>query len=194
MLPLSSCRLANVHSFDQVITSVAYKTHPNPSHVQVAWAQFNATDEGTMRRIFHDSLQGLAIVTDAGYTGYGAMSSGSLGLLFIQPNGTNETYQSSFTPFYRLAAMPNVTAQIGSFDFPSWIDYCNVFLSDQNIATNVVDTSRLLTAEVLMDRTDDLVDAAFGYEGFSAGFNFSKRPALELIMLQVLTLAVQWGK
>jgi hypothetical protein len=135
--------------------------------------QFNTTDAPTFRTVLHKSLQGLPGVTDAGYTGYGAMGGGSFGLIFLQPNATKETFNATFARYYEISALPNVSAQIGSIDFPTWIDYCNVFLSDPNIATNVIDTSRLLTPDVLLHRTADLVDVALGYEGFSAGFNFS---------------------
>jgi hypothetical protein len=135
--------------------------------------QFNTTDAPTFRTVIYKSLQGLPGVTDAGYTGYGVMDGGSFGLIFLQPNATQEAFNATFAPYYEIAALPNVSAQIGSIDFPTWIDYCNVFLGDPNTATNVIDTSRLLTPDVLLHRTADLVDVALEYEGFSAGFNFS---------------------
>jgi len=70
--------------------------------------------------------------------------------------------------------MTNVTGQIGSFDFPTWMDYLNTFLQDPNIATNVIDTSRLLTANVLLNQTEELLDLVQDYPEMGLGFNFSK--------------------
>lgn len=136
--------------------------------------QFNATDDSTFRIILHGSLQALPIVTDAGYVGYATiLGPRSFGAIFLQPNASNETFQAAFAPFYELVALQNVSGQVGRMDFPTWIEYCNTFLSDPNIATNVIDTSRILTSEVLLGRTHELVDLALGTSGFSAGFNFS---------------------
>jgi hypothetical protein len=160
----------------QVITSVTYKTHPNPSHIQVGLAQINTTDQATFRTVLHGALQALPSITDAGYTGYGVMSGRSLGLIFIQPNGTEDMFNTTFAPIYKLTTLPNVTAQAGSINFPTWIEYCNAFLQDPNIATNIIDTSRLLTADVLLKRTEALVNLIAEFDGldsFSAGFNFS---------------------
>jgi hypothetical protein len=70
--------------------------------------------------------------------------------------------------------MTNVTGQIGSFDLPTWMDYLNTFLQDPNIATNVMDMSRLLTPNVLLNRTEELLDLVQDYPEIGLGFNFSK--------------------
>ena len=157
----------------QVITSVTYRTHPNPAHIQVGLMQFNTTDEFTLRTVLHKALQALPAITDAGYTGYGIMGGGSFAALFIQPNATEEIFNATFAPFYELASHANVSAQVGSILFPTWIDYCNTFLMDPNIATNVIDASRLLTSDDLLERTTELVGVIFEFDEFSAGFNFS---------------------
>lgn len=155
-----------------VITSITYKTHPNPSHVQVGFAQFTTTSNSSFRTVLSHAFKALPRITDAGYTGYGAGDSGYLGLIFIQPNGTDETFRSAFAPLYEIANMTNVTGQIGSFDFPTWMDYLNTFLQDPNIATNVMDTSRLLTANVLLNQTEELLDLVQDYPEMGLGFNF----------------------
>ncbi|KAF7505684.1 hypothetical protein GJ744_000533 [Endocarpon pusillum] len=155
-----------------VITSVTYRTHPNPAHIQVGLMQFNTTDESTLRNVLHKALQALPAVTDAGYTGYGIMDDGSFAALFVQPNATEEIFNTTFAPFYELASHANVSAQVGSISFPTWIDYCNTFLMDPNIATNIIDASRLLTSDDLLERTTKLVDVVLEFDEFSAGFNF----------------------
>jgi hypothetical protein len=159
--------------YTQVITSVTYKTHPNPSHIQVGLVQFNATDEPTLRTVLQAAFQALPQITDAGYTGYAIVGNGSLAAIFLQPNATQETFNATFAPLYELTSHPNVSGQIGSIDFSTWIEYCNTFLMDPNIATNVMDSSRLLEPEVLLNRTRELVDLALEFDAFSAGFNFS---------------------
>jgi hypothetical protein len=135
--------------------------------------QFNTTDESTFRSVLHSAFQNLPRVTDAGYTGYGIMGVGSFAAIFLQPNATEEGFNETFAPLYELAAHPNVSAQMGSFLMPTWIDYCNAWLGDPNIATNIIDSSRLLTADVLMNRTTDLIDLILEFDEFSAAFNFS---------------------
>ncbi len=157
----------------QVITSATYRTHPNPTHIQVGFVQLNTTDDSAIRTVLHKALQALPAVTDAGYTGYGIMDGSSFAALFIQPNATQEIFNATFAPFYELASHVNVSAQVGSITFPTWIDYCNAFLTDVNIATNVIDPSRLLTSDDLLQRTTELVDVILEFETFSAGFNFS---------------------
>jgi hypothetical protein len=138
--------------------------------------QYNTTEESTFRIVLRETIQALPRVTDAGYTGYGLMEGSSFRAIFLQPNATDENFNTTFAPLFKLAAHPNVSAQIGSITFPTWIDYCNTFLGDPNIATNVMDTSRLLTPDVLLNRTDDLIDLILQSNEFSAGFNFSTSP------------------
>ena len=157
----------------QVITSVTYKTHPNPTHIQTGFVQVNTTDQSTFRGVLHRALQALPAITDAGYTGYGIMDGGSFSAILIQPNATEEFFNVTFAPFYELASHVNVSAQVGSITFPTWIDYCNTFLTDVNIATNAIDPSRLLTSDDLLERTTELVDVILEVDELSAGFNFS---------------------
>jgi hypothetical protein len=174
MLFLNPKRSRSLASFyTQVITSVTYKTHPNPSHIQVGLMQFNATDEPTLHTVLQTAFQALPQITDAGYTGYAIVGNGSFAAIFLQPNATQEAFNATFSPLYALTGHPNVSGQIGSIDFSTWIEYCNTFLMDPNIATNVMDSSRLLEPEVLLNRTKELVDLIFDFDAFSAGFNFS---------------------
>lgn len=156
--------------------------------------QFNTTDEPAFRAVLHGVLQALPGVTDAGYTGYGIMSGGSFGAIFIQPNATEEIFNATFAPFYKLAAHPNVSAQIWSTAFPTWIEYCNAFLSDPNIATNIIDTSRLLTSDVLSNRTSELVDLVLDSGEFSAAFNFSTLSFVVHDKLNMVMLTCVVGK
>lgn len=160
------------HLYKQVTTSATFKTHPNPSHIQVALVQLNATDNSTLRTLLEKGLQTIPSVTEAGYTGYGDLKDG-FSAIFIQPNGTNETYGTAFAPFYEIKELPGVGGQIGTFNFPNWIEYCHTFLRDPNIATNNIDATRLLTKDVLLNRADELVDLIFDYPGNHPGFNFS---------------------
>lgn len=159
---------------------MTYKTHPNPSHIQVGIVQFNVTDESARRTILEKSLQTIPEVTNAGYTGYGYMGNISppedlaFQAIFLQPNATNGTFDKAFEPFYQIAALPGVKGQIGRLDFPSWMDYSKDFLTDPNIATNIIDGSRLLNSHVLLERTKDLVDLMFEYPNYGPGFNFSR--------------------
>ncbi|PGH10691.1 hypothetical protein AJ80_07447 [Polytolypa hystricis UAMH7299] len=160
-----------------VLTSVTYKTHPNPSHIQVGLAQFNTTDDSTCRTVLEASLRALAQVTEAGYTGYGVLGRGdnsdpTFQAIFFQPNTTNETFGGAFQPFFDITSLPGVSGQVMNFDFPSFIDYTRAFLADPNIATNNVDASRLLTADVLTKRPDKIVDLLFDNPAYGAGFNF----------------------
>ncbi|KAK2757894.1 hypothetical protein FQN54_004300 [Arachnomyces sp. PD_36] len=156
-----------------VVTSATFKTHPLPTHIQVGMVQFNVTDNSTstLRTVLEKGLQTIPSITEAGYTGYGDLSSG-FSAIFIQPNGTNETFNTAFAPFYELKELPGVSGQLGSFNFPTWIDYCRMFLRDPNIATNIIDASRLLTKDVLVDRADEIVDLILDYPENGAGFNF----------------------
>lgn len=138
----------------------------------MALVQLNATDNSTLRTVLETGLQTIPSITEAGYTGYGDLSAG-FSAIFLQPNGTNETYNEAFAPLYELKELPGVGGQIGTFSFPSWIEYCRTFLRDPNIATNIIDASRLLTKDVLLNRANELVDLILDYPENGAGFNFS---------------------
>lgn len=154
-----------------VITSITYKTHPLPTHINTVFAQYLVNDTAARRAVLGRVFQALPAITDAGYTGYGTLAS-DIGLIFIQPNGTNATASEVTNLLNEVGNVDGVTAQVGGFDFPSWIEYCNAFLQDPNIATNVIDPSRLLTAEVLMNKTEKLLDALEEFPELAAGFNF----------------------
>jgi hypothetical protein len=66
----------------------------------------------------------------------------------------------------------DVVSQVGTLEFPTWMAYCNMFLQDPNIATNVIDPSRLLTAEILANKTEELLDLLAEYPDLGPGFNF----------------------
>lgn len=155
-----------------MITSATFKTHPNPAHIQVGLVQLNATSNSTLRTVLEKGLETIPAVTEAGYVGYGDLADG-FSAIFIQPNGTNETFDTAFAPFYEIKKLPGVGGQVGAFNFPSWIEYCHAFLQDPHVGTNNVDASRLLTKDVLLNQSDELVDLIFGYPEGHAGFNFS---------------------
>ncbi|TFK66371.1 FAD binding domain protein [Pluteus cervinus] len=154
-----------------VITSVTYKTHPNPSNIQVVLVSINSTDESTVRTLIHGSLQGLVTVTSGGYIGYGQILNGFQGL-FIQPNGTNETFASSFAPFFTMGTLPGADLQIIPIDLPSWLEYCNTFLTDINIAANAISSSRLLSSSALMNNTKQVADLIYNLRDHSPTFGF----------------------
>lgn len=128
-------------------------------------------DTAARRTVLGRVFQALPAITDAGYTGYGTLAP-DIGLIFIQPNGTNATATEVTKLLNEVGDVGGVTAQVGAFDFPSWIEYCNAFLQDPNIATNIIDPSRLLTADVLSNKTDQLLDALEELPELEAGFNF----------------------
>jgi hypothetical protein len=163
----------------QVITSVTYKTHPNPSHIQVAQVQFNVTDNSTYRTVVQKSLAAIPGITEAGYTGFGSLL-GRFSVIFVQPNATNETFASAFAPLYEISKLPNVSGQVVKLDFPTWIDYCNVFLQDPEIATNLISSTRLLTADVMLNHNKELVDLIVDYPNLGPGLNFGTFSTLNL--------------
>ncbi|KAI5776948.1 FAD/FMN-containing protein [Geopyxis carbonaria] len=155
-----------------VITSATYRTHPPVSHIQVALVSLNITSQADGHRdILHHVLPTLPNITAAGYTGYSTLANG-FAAIFVKPNGTgNET----FAPLTAYAAtLPPGSAAVTTFDFPDWISYCNVFLSDPNVATNNIDSSRLLLpADVTTpDTLEALIDLIVSNPDAGAGFNF----------------------
>lgn len=99
------------------------------------------------------------------------MGTGFMGIFFL-PNGTDEAFESGFAPFAELYNQSDFNVQIGKFDIPRWIDWFDTFFTDPNIAQNVQDASRLVTADVLLKNTSQLVDLMKEYP---AGLNFSKQ-------------------
>jgi FAD/FMN-containing dehydrogenase len=156
-----------------VITSVTYKTHALPTHLQAVLVQINATSEAVLRKVYQKAFSALPGITEAGYIGYADVD-GLFQGVFSQANATNETFTAAFAPFYEISKLEGVSAQIAKAQFPTWLDYSEYFLTDPHIATNVIDASRLLTADVLANKTDALVDMIFENPGYGPGFNFSK--------------------
>ncbi|QKX54826.1 uncharacterized protein TRUGW13939_01915 [Talaromyces rugulosus] len=150
-----------------VVTSVTYKTHPIPQSFIFGLVQINSTSNDTFKRVAKESLQLIPKITQAGFTGYADIE-GGFSALFVQPNGTVENFNRTFAPLESLADVPGVSALITSFP-GSWNMYLDDFLHDPNIATNIQDASRLLTADVLENKTDELVEFILENGG---GFNW----------------------
>lgn len=161
-----------------VVTSVTYKTHPLPSHIQVALMQANFSTPEAFRKVYTSALKSIPAMTDAGYTGYGSTTfAENVQFIFLQPNGTNATLQEAFAGFYEIAGMSGtdgISAAVLNLTFPTWMSYADFFLMDPNIATNVQDATRLLTPEALINKADELVDIAERYPDMAPGHNFSE--------------------
>lgn len=149
---------------------MTYKTHPVPQSFIIGVVQINTTSNDTFKRVAKDFLQLIPKITQAGFTGYASIE-GGFSALFIQPNGTMENFNRTFAPLERLADIPGVSGQIAGFP-GSWDMYLDKFLQDPHIATNIQDPSRLLTADVLENKTDELVEFILE-SGKGAGFNWS---------------------
>jgi hypothetical protein len=135
--------------------------------------QLNVTNNSSRGPLLAKCLSTLPGIAESGYTGYVDASGGFQGI-FSQANGTNATYEKAFAPLFEAAKMTGVSGQIIAVLFPTWLDYGQYFLTDPNIATNVIDASRLLTAEVLINKTADLVDLVAQFPDLEPGFNFGK--------------------
>lgn len=154
-----------------VLTAVTYKTHAPPAHIQAVLLQFNATNSTTLRKVQRQAFAALPGVTEAGYVGY-ADADGIFQAIFSQANGTDEMFTTAFAPFLEMMKMEGVSGLIVPVRFASWLDYSRDFLQDPNIATNVIDASRLLTADVLLHKTNELLDLITQFPELSPGFNF----------------------
>ena len=155
-----------------VITSATYRTHPLPTHIQAVGIQANATSESGLRELYERILPLLPDITKAGYTGYATLD-GQLGFIFLQANATNATYEETFAPLNELRDIEGVEILLTSpLVFPTWLDYGQYFLNDPNIATNIQDASRLLTPDVLKNKSKELVDLIFDFPELGPGFNF----------------------
>ncbi|KAK2741352.1 hypothetical protein FQN57_005636 [Myotisia sp. PD_48] len=159
-----------------VIISATYKTHPKPSNIQAVAFQFNTTDSQVRRTILERSLQAIPGITDGGYVGYAiantkSTESQAFQAIFVQPNATNATYVKAFASVNEISTLPGVQGGVITFDFPDWMGYSEFFLTDPNIATNIIDSGRLLNSDVLTNRASDIVDLMFKYPDFGAGFN-----------------------
>lgn len=133
-----------------------------------------------MRTILETVFHTIPGITNAGYTGYAVLGpskdfgESTFQAIFMQPNGTNATFNEAFTPLYQLSTQSGVVGGVGSMILPSWEEYTKNFVSDPNIATNIMDASRLLSSDVLLNKAGDLVDLLMDYPHLGAGFNFSK--------------------
>ncbi|KAF2027845.1 FAD-binding domain-containing protein [Setomelanomma holmii] len=155
-----------------VIISVTYKTHPMPTHIKTVAAQYNSTSLVARREVLPRALKAIPRITDLGFTGYATFGN-PIGLIFIQPKGTNTTAGEATALIEHAGNITDVEPLAGAFDLPTWITYCAAFLQDPNIATDVIDTSRLLTAEILSNKTEDLLGVIIDeFPDFHAGFNF----------------------
>jgi hypothetical protein len=169
---------------------VTYKTHPVPQNLTIGFVQMNATNNFSSTRLISESLKLIPAVTDAGYTGYGSFAQG-FQAIFLQPNGTIESFNRTFAPFSNLTQLPGVTGAVGAYS-STWDEYLKTFLRDPNIGTNIQDTSRLLTADIIREKADDLAEFIVD-NGQGAGFNFSKKirlVAVGFIMLIYYSFAV----
>ncbi|GFG24993.1 FAD binding domain protein [Aspergillus udagawae] len=152
-----------------VVTSVTYKTHPVPQNLTIGFVQFNATNKSSSTRLVSESLKLLPAVTDAGYTGYASFTQG-FQAVFLQPNGTIESFNQTFASFSSLTQLPGVKGAVGAYS-STWDGYLKTFLQDPHIGTNTQDTSRLLTADIIREKADDLAEFIVD-NGQTAGFNF----------------------
>jgi hypothetical protein len=150
---------------------VTYKTHPVPQNLTIGYVQLNATEKSSSTRLVSESLKLLPAVTDAGYTGYGSFAQG-FEAIFLQPNGTIKSFNKTFASFSKLTQLPGVSGVVGAYP-SSWDEYLKTFLRDPNIGTNIQDTSRLLTADIIREKADDLAELIVD-NSQAAGFNFSK--------------------
>lgn len=166
-----------------VITSITYKTHPEPDHIQVVFVQVNTTTEAAFRSAMRGALYGIDDITAAGYTGYGYIQSptdatadtpAGFGGFFNQANGENDTFEIGTAKFFELNAIEGVSAYALPMVSPSWSAYTAAWLTDPNIAQNVIDASRLLVPRVIHDenKVNALIDMMVEHGG---GFNFIGR-------------------
>lgn len=173
------------------LTSVTYQTFPPPSHIQVVVFQANMSTEDAYRKVYTQALKSLPAITENGYTGYGATTpSETVMFIFFQPNGTNATLDQGFAGFNSILQMngtDDISVMAGNFFLPTWQAYTDLFVSDPNIATNIQDASRLLTADVLLDKAEDIVELALKYADMPAGHNFSKSSTRDISVQESLT-------
>lgn len=98
--------------------------------------------------------------------------------IFLQPNGTNATAEKAFAGLHELSTKEGVVGGVGSIVLPSWEEYTENFVTDPNIAKNVMDASRLLSSDVLLNKAGELVDLLMDYPHLGGGFNFSTHQSL----------------
>lgn len=162
------------------------KTYPDHSHIQIGRVHLNATNNETLRTILERTFSAISRVTEAGYVGYAGLGNGksptAFDGLFIQPNATNETFSEAFSLFVDMMSLQDVDGHVLSFDFPSWASWCPHFLGDPNMGTNTISGSRLLTPEVLTNKSKEIVDLILKNQDYDPGFGFSM-----LLLLSIAT-------
>lgn len=164
-----------------VITSVTYKTHPLPTLINTIAMQFNVSENVTLSEsktikasLMRTFFKAIPAIADAGYVGYSDAGGNQLSAIFVQANGTNQTFERGFGEALKeLMAIKGASGGAIPIEFPTWSDYTSTFLADPNVATNIQDASRLLTADVLVNKTDRLLDLISEFDDLSPGFNFS---------------------
>ncbi|KAE8160751.1 hypothetical protein BDV40DRAFT_313563 [Aspergillus tamarii] len=152
-----------------VVTSVTYKTHPVPQNLTMGLVQLNATSASSFKQIIAESVKLLPAITEAGYTGYGTLENG-FAALFLKPNGTIADFNQTFAPFFNLSRLPGIQGEVAAYP-STWDGYVKTFLRDPNIGTNIQDTSRLLTTEVIQGKAEELAEFIVSNKQ-GAGFNF----------------------
>jgi hypothetical protein len=158
-----------------VIVNATYQTHPLPAYIQVVAAQFNLTAPGAWGQLLTKCISALADITDAGYVGYIDASPG-FQAIFNQANGTNATYAAGFGTLLEATKLEGVSGVVFPFEFPDFLSYASAFVTDPHIATNDIDASRLLTRDVLKNKSkvEDLVRLIEDNPDLGPGFNFGK--------------------
>ena len=125
-----------------VLTSVTYKTHPPPRHIQVAVLQANMSTTEAYRKVYTQALKSIPPMTDAGFTGYGSTTPSSVvQFIFLQPNGTNAMLKKGFTGFNKILPMNGtngISVLAGNMTFPSWLAYADIFLTDPVSIVSVI--------------------------------------------------------
>ncbi|KAF3479904.1 FAD binding domain-containing protein [Arthroderma uncinatum] len=159
-----------------VITSVTYKTHPKPTNIAVGIVQLNVTTEDARRVVLEKSLQAIPDIAEAGWVGYGVTSAQKnvttpFQAIFLQPNASMATFNKTFEAMNKIASLPGVKGGVAPLNFPDFLEYSKLFLQDPNIATNIIDGSRLVNRRALTECASDLVDLMYEYPAFEAGFN-----------------------
>ncbi|KAE8371861.1 hypothetical protein BDV26DRAFT_298399 [Aspergillus bertholletiae] len=152
-----------------VVTSVTYRTHPVPQNLTMGLVQLNATTNSALKHIIAESAKLLPAITEAGYTGYGTIENGFAAIL-LKPNGTIIDFNQTFAPFFDLSRLPGIQGVVAAYP-SSWNEYIKTILKDPNIGTNIQDTSRLLTTNVIQQKADDLAEFIVSNKQ-GAGFNF----------------------
>ncbi|GAB1192745.1 hypothetical protein APSETT444_001941 [Aspergillus pseudonomiae] len=138
-------------------------------NLTIGLVQLNATNTSSMKRLIAESVKLLPAITEAGYTGYGAIENGFAAIM-LKPNSTIADFNQTFAPFFNLSRLPGI--QGGVTAYPStWDGYVKTFLRDPNIGTNIQDTSRLLTTEVIQEKAEQLAEFIVDNKQ-GAGFNF----------------------